>query len=327
MYHFLILLLGCVLCSCKDITASIRLVEDATVTLELTNTASYGVALLRWNLPLDDRFESDTFRVLYQGNEVEYIGARVKYDGPFVNDYVFFFPNETKEYTIRLENSYDFSQPGDYDVVFVADVLDHETDGAFHSLPHIQGSFVPLSGVISNSLMFSTPKGLVQKIVRAEYTCSSSENTQINNAYTAEKQMIGYAQTKINAGQSTDFTTWMGAWDTTRYNHVRDVIGRVRTNTIFAPRCDDTAGVYAFVYPTDTQHRVYFCAAFWKAPNAGGYDTKAGTIIHELSHFNRIGSTQDYVYGTTGARNLASSNPARATHNADNFEYFCESQW
>jgi len=304
------------------------LAEDATVILELTNTAPYNIALLRWNLPLDDRFESDTFRVLYQGNPVGYIGARVKYEGPFITDYVFFAPNESKEYTIRLENAYDFSQPGDYDVVFVTDVLDHETDSAFHRLPHAKDSFVPLSSVISNSLKFSTTKELYQKIIRAEYTCTANERSQINTAHSTSRTMIGYAFDRVSeGGQTTQFRTWFGAFVQSRYTHTRDVIGRIRSNNIFVGKCDDTKNVYAFVYPSDTQHNVYFCDAFWRAPNAGGHDTKAGTVIHELSHFSRIGATQDYAYGTGAARNLATSNPARAVANADNYEYFSESEW
>ena len=55
-----------------------------------------------------------------------------------------------------------------------------------------------------------------------------------------------------------------------------------------------------------------------------GTDSKGGTLIHEMSHFNVVGSTNDWVYGQTGAASLAKSNPAKATDNADNHEYFGE---
>ena len=47
-------------------------------------------------------------------------------------------------------------------------------------------------------------------------------------------------------------------------------------------------------------------------------------MIHELSHFDVLGNTDDIVYGKTGAKNLAISNPASAVKNADNHEYFSE---
>jgi len=50
------------------------------------------------------------------------------------------------------------------------------------------------------------------------------------------------------------------------------------------------------------------------------------TLIHEMSHFNVTAGTDDYVYGSAGALNLAITDPAKATNNADNHEYFAEKQ-
>jgi peptidyl-Lys metalloendopeptidase len=310
-----------------DLTANLRLLDEpsATVSLELTNNAEYSVALLRWQLPLDNRFESDSFHIRFNGNQVPYIGARVKFAAPEMGDYVFFEPNETKSFMVVLANSYDFSQAGEYDVIFVKDVLDFETEGDFESLPHLNG-FVPYSGIISNSLQITTTTGLPQKILRVPYPCSSSETNQINTAASNQKTMIGYAQSQINVGQSASYSEWFGAFTDSRYNDVYHVIEAVNRNTVVAYACDNE-NAYAYVYPTDTKHTIYLCRAFWSAPTAGGFDTKAGTLIHELSHFNDIGGTNDYAYGTPAARDLARSNPARAIANADNYEYFSESQW
>ena len=43
-----------------------------------------------------------------------------------------------------------------------------------------------------------------------------------------------------------------------------------------------------------------------------------------MSHFNVVASTDDYVYGQTGAKSLAITNPDNAVMNADNHEYFAE---
>ncbi|MFZ1224247.1 MAG: M35 family metallo-endopeptidase, partial [Dokdonella sp.] len=55
-----------------------------------------------------------------------------------------------------------------------------------------------------------------------------------------------------------------------------------------------------------------------------GTDSRAGTLVHETSHFNVVAGTQDNGYGQTAAHNLAVSNPAKAVANADNHEYFAE---
>ena len=79
---------------------------------------------------------------------------------------------------------------------------------------------------------------------------------------------------------------------------------------------------YAYVYPNQP-YNIYVCSVFWQAPMTGT-DSKAGTLIHEMSHFTVVAGTDDYVYGQTGAKNLAITNPDNAVINADNHEYFAE---
>jgi peptidyl-Lys metalloendopeptidase len=86
--------------------------------------------------------------------------------------------------------------------------------------------------------------------------------------------------------------------------------------------CGCKQNYYAYVYPNQP-YNIYVCRVFWQAPTTGT-DSKAGTIIHETSHFNVVAGTDDIVYGQTGARNLANSDPNRAVQNADSHEYFAE---
>ena len=66
------------------------------------------------------------------------------------------------------------------------------------------------------------------------------------------------------------------------------------------------------------------CGVVTTTAPATGTDSKAGTLVHEMSHFNATAGTDDHVYGQTGAKNLAISDPASALDNADNHEYFAE---
>lgn len=86
--------------------------------------------------------------------------------------------------------------------------------------------------------------------------------------------------------------------------------------------CTCTDSAYAYVYPTQP-YTIYLCNAFWSAPSTGT-DSKAGTLVHEMSHFNVVASTDDWAYGQTAAKSLARSNPSRAIDNADSHEYFAE---
>ena len=69
--------------------------------------------------------------------------------------------------------------------------------------------------------------------------------------------------------------------------------------------------------------KIYLCGAFWSAANTGT-DSRAGTLVHESSHFTVNGGTTDIAYGQSAAKALAKSNPANAVRNADSHEYFAE---
>ena len=68
---------------------------------------------------------------------------------------------------------------------------------------------------------------------------------------------------------------------------------------------------------------MHLCGAFFAAP-ATGTDSKAGTMVHETSHFTVVAGTADNAYGQTACKNLAKSNSNKAVNNADSHEYFAE---
>ena len=86
--------------------------------------------------------------------------------------------------------------------------------------------------------------------------------------------------------------------------------------------CKCKQNYYAYVYP-DRPYNIYLCRVFWIAPLTGT-DSKAGTLIHEMRHFNVVAATDDVVYRQAGARDLADSNPDLAITNANSHEYFAE---
>ncbi|THU41190.1 hypothetical protein FAM09_03490 [Niastella caeni] len=78
---------------------------------------------------------------------------------------------------------------------------------------------------------------------------------------------------------------------------------------------------YANAYHDDELHRIFLGDLFWGA-DTKGKNSKASVIIHELSHFNDIGPTEDVIYGETRCINLAKDHPGLALINADTFEFF-----
>jgi len=316
--------------SVSELTATLRTTDSpTTLSLELQNTNSFGVALLRWNLPLDHRFGGDdNFRVFLDNQPVSYIGAKVKYADPSFLDYVVLNSNETITVPILLHNLYDFSKPGNYKVHFQHYVMDfvHELD--FSSIPRIRNGFSPSEYVTSNFVTIKTTVPFYPKQVRDPYPCSTSErNTMTSAGNLLRTQLITRAVTVINQGSTATYIEWFGAYLASRWQIAEEVIRLIQQNTVVAYACDDMANVYAYVYPSDNTHTIYCCSAFWPSRNIGGFDTQSGTLLHELSHFSNIGATSDHTYGTSNCRNLARTSPARAVNNADSFEYFAESQF
>jgi peptidyl-Lys metalloendopeptidase len=68
---------------------------------------------------------------------------------------------------------------------------------------------------------------------------------------------------------------------------------------------------------------IWICPAYWSAPDTGT-DSKAGTLVHEASHWEIDGGTSDYVYGQSDSEKLARNDPSEAIMNAENYEYFAE---
>jgi hypothetical protein len=80
----------------------------------------------------------------------------------------------------------------------------------------------------------------------------------------------------------------------------------------------------AHTYPQwGEEYEIFINQVFWSL-SPTGLNGQTLTIIHELSHFRRTGSTDDFAYGLQNALNLAGSNSRKAMKNADNFALFIE---
>ena len=157
--------------------------------------------------------------------------------------------------------------------------------------------------------------------------CTTTRQSQLVTARNEAKTYASNAENYLLANTlNSRYTTWFGVFSSTRYNTVRNnftAISNAMDNASVRFDCTCTqTNVYAYVYPNQP-YNIYLCGAFWNAPMTGT-DSKAGTLIHEMSHFNVVAATDDLAYGQTAARNLAISNPDGAVRNADSHEYFAE---
>jgi RHS repeat-associated protein len=139
------------------------------------------------------------------------------------------------------------------------------------------------------------------------------------------------AVNRWNASDQAQAVAWFGstspAVQTILQSRIMSALAAVQGMTLsnFVQASGAPAGTYAQVSPSDLTHQVQLAPLFTRAPEVG-FDSKAGTLAHEISHFLDVGSTLDVVYGVIAARALAISSPAAAITNADSFEYYLESR-
>lgn len=306
---------------------------DGVVQLKLTNNSSQVLKIPYWQLP-SDRMESNLFQVTINGRTAPYIGPLVKRGAPTEADMVVFQPYETRLVSVNLANFYDLSG-GDASVRFNSILQDSQKGGRLSTL-----QTATLRVWLDGASLKHGPTGYGKTgggttVVNgvAFIGCDSSRTSLAGQAVVDARLYTENAKGYMNSGAANlRYTTWFGVFDTTRYNTVKshfvaidtamDYSSPVLTANQVTIDCTCNQSYYAFVYPTKP-YQIHVCRAFWTAP-ATGTDSKAGTLIHEMSHFNATASTNDWVYGQAGAQSLAISNPTNAIDNADSHEYFAE---
>ncbi len=293
---------------------------DVTVTVTVTNTARHPVNLLKWQLP-GDELEGPLFRVTRDDQKVDYLGPLVKRAAPGANDKVKLQPGESLSFQAELTGAYDLSRSGRYAIEYVSRGK-HDDDASLKSSAPL---YVWLEGRSGKAPVQPAPPSATGPAFTGN--CSASQQTTLREAL-AEATTYASSSTAYLGGTPSAtlrYTTWFGSFSTTGWNKAKSnftaIAGAFSQSVTLDCKCKKPS-IYAYVYPTQP-YKIYVCGAFWNAP-LKGTDSKAGTLVHEMSHFNIVAGTDDWAYGQTAAKALAISDPAKALDNADSHEYFAE---
>lgn len=312
------------------------------VEVTITNTSNHTVRVPKWELP-SDFMEAKLFQVSRNGEPVQYEGPMVKRPLPSAADFAMLRAGETLHTTVDLSGAYDMSKTGEY-IVTLSSPLQHASLSTGEMLKHANGlpmviQSVPLRLWVDGSDQIDAkggstaakrPGGGGGTVVNGVSFVGCS-TTQIDGAGKAVVEARKYSENGKGylAGNTVGprYTTWFGAytsarWSTASQHFVAIDSAMDQSGGQVTINCGCNQSYYAYVYPT-RPYEIFVCRAFWSAPLTGT-DSKAGTLIHEMSHFNAVAGTDDHVYGQSGAKSLAISDPAAALDNADNHEYFAE---
>ncbi|MGH8029057.1 MAG: M35 family metallo-endopeptidase [Arenimonas sp.] len=316
-----------------------------TVEFKVTNSSRETMKIPAWQLP-SGSLQQDLFVVHYNGKPVRYTGPMIKRAAPVDADYIVLRPGESRLVTVDLSTAYDLSRPGEYTVKFRSYLQGARSENGRMvanrngGLAKVESAPLRLWVDAANPLqqlksgggrvtLQGKPGGTATVVNGVSFVGCSS--TQINGAGQAVVDARTYTENSKGslAGSTVGprYTTWFGAYTSTRWGTAKSHFtsidsamdqngGQVKIN------CGCNQNYYAYVYPTK-HYEIFVCKAFWTAP-ATGTDSKAGTLVHEMSHFNVTAATDDVVYGQSGAKSLAISNPDQALNNADSHEYFAE---
>lgn len=326
--------------------------DDVVVKVTFTNTSGSPQYVLKSHTPFEG-VDAPLFEITRDGQPVRYLGRIVKRAAPTAADYYLLKPGAS--YTVKVELSalYDMATTGDYAVRYHAASPQLFAAGGLTALATATGAAggtqdggkdagelqsdtasLWIDGVrprgsrdeLKTLAEMQAQAGMVSPASLAYTSCSSSQQTTIASALSAAQTMATNADAYMTKGvMGTRYTKWFGTVNSTRVATVKSHFANIKSTLATKPitvNCGCTDSSYAYVYPSQP-YTIYVCKAFWSAPLTGT-DSKAGTLIHETSHFTVVAGTDDWAYGQSAAASLAISNPSRAIDNADSHEYFGE---
>ncbi|MCS3457615.1 peptidyl-Lys metalloendopeptidase [Aeromonas sp. BIGb0405] len=312
--------------------------EDVRVQVTLTNNGNKPIDLLKWQLP--GAGDAPLFVVERDGQSVAYQGALIKRGLPSHRDYQRLSAGESLTLEAEVSGLYDMSAQGEYSISYRLPKVSDKEGAKRNAQPSAKA---PPQASESNTVSLwldgvATDDRVLAKTAAVEpaaaggsvsFTgrCTNSQKSQIVSALDAAGVMAGdslsYLAVDKPSGQR--YRSWFGAYDASRWNQAEGHFSKVREAIEEKPLtfdCGCKESYFAYVY-ADQPYKIYLCKSFWTAANTGT-DSRGGTIIHELTHFNVVAGTDDLGYGQGNARNLASTDPVKALNNADNHEYFAE---
>jgi peptidyl-Lys metalloendopeptidase len=304
-----------------------RASEEVAVTVTLTNVGTQEARLLKWYLPGSQDVE-EVFQVLRDGEEVEYIGPHYKRPAPTAGEYLTLAPGESFSGSVTLSGMYDLSESGSYTLRY-APAPDHAHGVRLQRVGQLLSDDLTLwiDGRPSGHPEVEA-QGTVTAAALSTANCTSTQASSISSAFTSAKSYADNSYSYLvntTPGNTARYKTWFGSYTSTGWTTAKNHFYSIRDalyNKSVVVDCNCTSSAYAYVYK-NSPYRIYVCNAFWSAPSTGT-DSKAGTLVHELSHFSVVADTDDHAYGQTNCKNLAVSNPSLSLDNADSHEYFAE---
>ena len=295
--------------------------DSLTVVIRYTNISQSPIRFLMRDTALENEINEDFLTITYKGQQLAYTGRHAKRLPPTDNEYVLLQPNQSLSGTVDLALAYPIFEKGTYTITYKGVAL----------------SFGVLNSAAALELSQDRPIQAFARTPSIDPSCNATQRSQINQALgIAESIAISARNALRNAPvelrpNARRYTEWFGQFSSGRYATAQTAFDRIASalsNQVIGFDCtcniNNRENVFAFVFANDP-FNMNVCPVFFRvAPS--GTDSRSGTIIHEISHFNVVIGSDDFqsALNQSGSRQLALSNPSAAIRNANAFEYFAE---
>jgi peptidyl-Lys metalloendopeptidase len=300
---------------------------EVAVNVAITNPTDHAVKVLEWQLP-SSRLHGQLFQVVAaDGTAARYVGPLIKRAAPRESDFVTIEAGATRSYQVNLAKAYELGN-GRYTVKYISSGDGHAEATPIESATPVdvwtQGRSAALPLPSSAASQAAAPEAAS---IRFTGGCSTRERQQLRTAVSAATaySRAAYSYLDDSPSRTQRYVQWFGAFTPARWNAAKSDFRKIRDAFVNQPLtldCSCNNGAYAYVFPNQP-YKIYLCNAFWSAPNRGT-DSRGGTLVHEMSHFDIVADTNDNAYGQSACASLARANPLLALDNADSHEYFAE---
>lgn len=319
--------------------AQYRLGEPIEVTFELRNQTGQDYSLLVWDTPLEQwNGEVGRYVTIRHGDrDLAYKGRQVRRGAtPTARSYRTVHAGETVRETVDLTTAFAFTEPGTYTVTLDARIRDAvvgsaparraSTQFTGHDLDAAAATFELLPGGRPRpTLGAKLRQADSDSALKAKFkNMSDSHENQVRKAIPKADRYVEDALDLLRDDPHSDhYKKWFGKWSSSRYDRVVLVYKRIGDDADDATYDGDCDEDFIAYVNSDFPNHIWLCNDFWGLPLTGE-TSKAGTLVHEESHFDYNGDTGDIAYGPDDCAKLAKDHPNEAIKNADNYTFFVE---
>lgn len=294
---------------------------SSNIHVSIKNTGDKNIHILKRNIDINNNI----FSVRFNGQEVPYIGRIIKRKHNNNTNYITLEPEEIYSFDVILSEYYKMNKKGNYSIQY-------KSGKQTEIKKELYTAQIKTKKLKVLSFNFSPLSTKYTKTMRKMGNYNQCSQIEINTIMAARQKALLISEDALNAINTTAefiksdrYVTWFGTTTNTNakvvkasFNNITDALKN--KNIDFDCSCNDPYLAYVHA---DKPYKIYLCNGFWSAELEGS-DSQSGTIIHQLSHFDIVASTENYSYGKEDAKKLATQYPQYTIYNADAYEYFAE---